>query len=73
MGSRLIESAAYCNQIWLTQLYINRAQNTSVIVIAYVSAQSDPIKRRTLYSQTSVQQDTKFVAVVDWWSVVVQR
>ncbi len=56
MGSRLIESAAYCNQIWLAQLYIKSAQNTSisllnhsVIVIAYVSAQSDPIKRRTLY------------------------
>ncbi len=30
MGSRLIESAAYCNQIWLAQLYINSAQNTSV-------------------------------------------
>ncbi len=30
MGSRLIESAAYCNQIWLAHLYINSAQNTSV-------------------------------------------
>jgi hypothetical protein len=30
MGSRLIESAVNCNQIWLAQLYINRAQNTSV-------------------------------------------
>ncbi len=28
MGSLLIESAAYCNQILLTQLYINSAQNT---------------------------------------------
>ncbi len=30
MGSRMIESAAYCNQISLAQVYINRAQNTSV-------------------------------------------
>ncbi len=30
MGSRIIESAAYCNQISLAQVYINRAQNTSV-------------------------------------------
>ncbi len=30
MGSRIIESAAYCNQISLSQVYINRAQNTSV-------------------------------------------
>ncbi len=32
MGSRLIESAAYCNQILLAKLYtcISRAQNTSV-------------------------------------------
>jgi hypothetical protein len=30
MGSRLIESAAYCNQIWLAQLYVNSAQKTSV-------------------------------------------
>ncbi len=31
MGSRLIESAVYCNQISLAQVYINRAQNTLVI------------------------------------------
>ncbi len=30
MGSQLIESAAYCNQILLAQQYINSAQNTSV-------------------------------------------
>jgi hypothetical protein len=30
MGSRIIESAAYCNQILLAQSYIDRAQNTSV-------------------------------------------
>jgi hypothetical protein len=30
MGSRLIESAAYCNQILLAQQGINSAQNTSV-------------------------------------------
>ncbi len=30
MGSRIIESAAYCNQILLAKVYINRAQNTSV-------------------------------------------
>jgi hypothetical protein len=29
MGSRIIESAAYCNQISLAQVYINRAQNIS--------------------------------------------
>ncbi len=29
MGSRSIESAAYCNQILLVQLYINSTQNTS--------------------------------------------
>ncbi len=31
MGSRLIESAAYCNQILLAQQFINSAQNTSII------------------------------------------
>jgi hypothetical protein len=30
MGSRIIESAAYCNRIFLAQLYVNKAQNTSV-------------------------------------------
>jgi hypothetical protein len=30
MGSRIIESAAYWNQILLTQLYIDKAQNKSV-------------------------------------------
>ncbi len=30
MGSRLIVSAAFCNRIWLAQLYINSAQNTLV-------------------------------------------
>ncbi len=30
MGSRIIGSAAYCNQILLAQLYINSAQNSSV-------------------------------------------
>jgi hypothetical protein len=30
MGSRIIESTAYCNHISLAQSYINRAQNTSV-------------------------------------------
>ncbi len=55
MGSRLIESTAYCNQILLAQLYINSAQNKSVnwiirLLITFVSAQSDPIKRQTLYS-----------------------
>jgi hypothetical protein len=57
MGSRIIESAAFYNQILLAQVYINRAQNTSVnliirllvIVIALMSAQSDPIKRWALY------------------------
>jgi hypothetical protein len=49
MGSRVIESAAYCFQIWPAQLYIKSAQNTSVNVIAVVSTQSYPIKRRTLY------------------------
>ncbi len=33
MGSRIIESAAYCNQISLVQVYINRAQNTVVNLI----------------------------------------
>ncbi len=33
MGSRLIESAAYCYQIWLVKLYINSAQNTLVNLI----------------------------------------
>jgi hypothetical protein len=30
MGPRLIESAAFCYQIWLAKLFINSAQNTSV-------------------------------------------
>ncbi len=30
IGSRIIESAAYCNQILLDPLYINSSQNTSV-------------------------------------------
>ncbi len=30
MGSRIIRSSAYCNQILLAQLYINGAQNSSV-------------------------------------------
>ncbi len=30
MGSRIIESAAYCNHISRAQVYINRAQNTLV-------------------------------------------
>jgi hypothetical protein len=30
MGSRIIESAAYCNQIFLSRLYIDNAQNTLV-------------------------------------------
>ncbi len=30
MESRIIESAAYCNQILPAQLYIDRAQNTPV-------------------------------------------
>jgi hypothetical protein len=30
LGSKIIESAAYCNQISLAQVYINRAQNTSI-------------------------------------------
>jgi hypothetical protein len=30
MGSRIIESPACCNQISRAQVYINRAQNTSV-------------------------------------------
>ncbi len=30
MGSRIIESVAYCNQILLAQLYINSTQKTSV-------------------------------------------
>ncbi len=30
MGSRIIESAAYCNQISESQVYSNRAQNKSV-------------------------------------------
>jgi hypothetical protein len=30
MGSRIIESAAYCSQVFLAQLYISSAQNTSV-------------------------------------------
>ncbi len=30
LGSRLIESSAYCNQIWLAHLYIDSAQHTSV-------------------------------------------
>ncbi len=29
IGSRIIESAAYCNNILLTHLYLNGAQNTS--------------------------------------------
>jgi hypothetical protein len=33
MESWLIESAAYCNQIFLAQFYINNSQNTSVIWI----------------------------------------
>jgi hypothetical protein len=35
MGSRIIESAAYCNQILLAQLHM--------------TAQDDSFKRRTLY------------------------
>ncbi len=30
IGSRIIESAAYCNQKLLAHLYINNTQNTSV-------------------------------------------
>jgi hypothetical protein len=30
MGSRIIESAAYCNQILLSQVFISIAQNKSV-------------------------------------------
>ena len=30
IGSRIIESAAYCNQIMLVPLYLNSTQNTSV-------------------------------------------
>jgi hypothetical protein len=56
MGSWIIESAAYCNQISLAQVYINIAQNTSVnwIIRLFISAQSDPIKPSTLYRQTSL-------------------
>jgi hypothetical protein len=32
IGSRIIESAAYCNQKLLAHLYLNSKQNTSVIV-----------------------------------------
>ncbi len=33
MVSRMIESAAYCNQMLLAQLFMNSAQNKSVIWI----------------------------------------
>ncbi len=49
IGSRIIESAAYCNQKLLALLYLNRTQNTSVIVITFMLAESDSIKRRALY------------------------
>ncbi len=56
--SLIIESAAYCNQILLIPLctYIVHKKvgklNHSVIVITFKLAQSDPIKRRTLYILT---------------------
>ncbi len=53
IGSWIIESADYCNQILPALLYISNTQNTSVnsiiIVITFMLAQSDPIKRWTLY------------------------
>ncbi len=57
MESRLVESAAYCNQILLAQLYVNKTQNMSVdlhhlvIVITFMLAKSDPIKRQAMWFQ----------------------
>ena len=45
-----MESAAYCNQTLLVPYDKNVGLlNHSVIVITFMLAQSDPIKRRTLY------------------------
>jgi hypothetical protein len=51
IGSRIIESAAYCNQIIGIPLAHKKCRffNHSVIVITFILAQSNPIKRRTLY------------------------
>ncbi len=48
IGSRIIESAAYCTQKLLVHLYLNSTQNPSVslvIVITFMLTQSDFIKR----------------------------
>ncbi len=55
MGSRLIESAAYCYQIFLAQWHIKSAQYSLVnwiirlLLSLLCRPQSDPIKRGTLY------------------------
>jgi hypothetical protein len=36
IGSRIIESSAYCNQIFLVPLYLNSTQNTSVNWISWL-------------------------------------
>jgi len=55
IGSRIIESVAYSNQILMAPLYFNQYKKRiglldhSVIVINLMLAQSDPIRRRILY------------------------
>ncbi len=55
IGSRIIESAAYCNKKLLAHLYLDSTQklNHSVIIITFMLAQSDSIKRRALYLHVS--------------------
>ncbi len=41
IGSRIKETAAYCNQILLAQLYLNITQNTPIKVILLSGGHSD--------------------------------
>ncbi len=70
MGSRIIESAASCDQILFAQLYLN------TFFITLISAQSDPIKRWVLYfkNHDSAKGMTLIINsfchfAVDWKSV----
>jgi len=57
-----MESAAYCYQILLVPFYTNSTQNMSInwiiwlLLSLFVLAQSDTIKRRTLYQASSDTQ-----------------
>jgi hypothetical protein len=71
IGSRIIESVPYCNHKWLSLLYLNSSQNTSVDWIRYwiesdtsitcVLVQRDSIKRRALYLTILIRHRT-----VEW-------